>query len=106
MFGNPDWFHRESNSVAPAPCCNRGWLYYLGWLAAVAVPTTLLVGSGLFPETAIWLFASNSAMLLDLRRLRKEIRRRETLSRMHYISNDEETGQDVRGGVHEIGRPA
>jgi hypothetical protein len=106
MFGNPDWFHGESNSVTPSPCCNRGWLYYFGWLSAIGAPATLLVGRGQFPEAAIWLFVSASAMLLDLRRLRRAIRHRESLTRMHFIGNEEETRQDSPRPNAEIRQPA
>lgn len=89
MFGKTEWFQPETHGVAPAPRSVRGWLYYGLWLAVIAVPAVLLVSRGQLPECAIWAAISGGVCMLDLRRLRSELRQQDAISRMHFIADEE-----------------
>lgn len=86
MFGNSEWF---SENLTPWPRSAKGWWYYLIWLSVVAGPAALLVGRGQIPECLIWLVVSGVVFLLDLRRIRVNIRQREELGRLHHIDDNE-----------------
>lgn len=93
MFGNANWFRSESRSVAPAPTAIKGWAYYGIWLSAIFIPTGLLLLRTQIPEALIWTGIATSVLLLDLRRLRKDIRQREAIGRMHFIDDNGQPAQ-------------
>ncbi len=88
MFGKPSWFRENSRLAIPLPVVRAGWRYYGGWLAAILVPTLMLVWRGqVFPEAMIWIGVSAGAFLLEIRRLQNELRQRSALARMHHIDD-------------------
>ncbi len=97
MFGKTDWFRQDSTSLAPGPVARQGWLYYGMWLVVIAVPTALLVMRGQFPESAVWAAVAGGGFMLDLRRLRLDLRHQAAISRLHFVGDDQppavETGK-------------
>jgi hypothetical protein len=70
MFGSPDWFKTRTISVR-TPSSLMGWLYLLGWGAAITVPTWLFLDAQRAPEACTWLAVSSLALLWDRRHSKK-----------------------------------
>jgi hypothetical protein len=68
------------------------------------LPASLLAFRGQIPEAAIWAALSVSALLIDLRRLNRDIRQRVALQRMHFIADDRFPGAETENYLLEIRR--
>jgi hypothetical protein len=70
MFGRPDWFKTRTISVR-TPSSLMGWLYLMGWGAAITVPTWMFLDARRAPEALSWLAISSLALLWDRRHSQK-----------------------------------
>ena len=90
MFGNPEWFRVKSVGWGLRPVNRRGWLYSIGWAAAICLPFIALLGNRLGIEAIIWLGVSMSAFLWDVRQIVKQIKSPKPIEDDVLIIDDEE----------------
>ncbi len=75
MFGRAEWF-RLGRRGRPRPKTWRGRFYSLAWLAAIGVPTLVLIAAERFPECLIWPLAMGAMWRYDFRPIRQAFRPR------------------------------
>ena len=67
MFGNSEWFADSTNQRILRPAEKNGWIYYGAWLAAIALPTMILLTVGI-PQAIFWMAISSVGFVWDYRR--------------------------------------
>jgi hypothetical protein len=90
MFGNPEWFRVKSVGWGLRPVSWRGWLYSIGWAAAIGLPFLALLGNRLGIEAIIWLAVAMSAFLWDVRQIVRQINGPKPLDDDVLVIDDDE----------------
>src|SRR5262245_11542724 len=73
MFAKADWFSKGRRLGRVRPSTWRGWIYMVGWTAALCAPTFLLANVRGLPEAGIWLVLAGLMWWLDFRPIRSAI---------------------------------
>jgi hypothetical protein len=76
MFGKAEWFQANSRGrIRPANW--RGWLYSLAWGATLIAPSYMFAQLHRWPEAGIWLLTLALLWWLDVRPIRRALRKRD-----------------------------
>jgi hypothetical protein len=75
VFGKSEWFTTTHGGLGIHPVKPQGWLFLIGWVAAILFPTAafLLFGKGI--ESAIWCSLSTLVLIRESRGLVREKQR-------------------------------
>ena len=91
MLGKPGWFRERRVGRGLTPVRWQGWMHSAFWGVAILVPFLVLLFSRGAIEALIWGVAGCTALMLEVRQLRKAIRAAD-LSDVLII--DEETADE------------
>lgn len=84
MFGKPEWFQY---SQVMRPSHWRGWLYFFGWVASIAIPCFVLLLRHQAPEALIWAVSLCGLLAWDVSKMRKSLAER-TQGEVLYIGEE------------------
>jgi hypothetical protein len=88
MFGKPEWFQEKRIGWGLKPVSWQGWTYSATWLAVIALPFFGLLIQGLVAEALIWMAATVSTVLWDVRSILRE-KKVDQVEDVLYIDEDE-----------------
>lgn len=88
MFGNPEYFHKDSKRI-PKPAGIAGWMFYGLWFAAIIGPTVAMFLMGKQIEPLVWVTISGIWFGVDLVKSSRAIRRQRDLDELFYIGEQE-----------------
>ena len=89
MFGQPSWFREKKFGWGLVPVTWQGWGYAAIWSGVLIAPFMLLVGRHLAFEALIWLGASVSMLLWDVRQILRAKRESSPVDDVLYIGDEE-----------------
>ncbi len=89
MFGNSEWFADSTNQRILRPAEKNGWIYYGAWLAAIALPTMILLTVGI-PQAIFWMAISSVGFVWDYRRTLSNKRETQAYDKLFFIGDEQE----------------
>lgn len=92
MFAKPQWFHRTGSRCCLTPAAWQGYVCHFLWAAVIALPALLLLATGRFPESLIWVTASGLLCRHDYRHAVRQQCNNQTAAEeeVFYIGDDED----------------
>ena len=102
MFGNSEWFGETQNKKVLKPAHKKGWWFYGGWGAVIAVPALIIGVAAGWPQALIWLAVAGVVFVIDYRQILNTKRQTEAYNNLFFIGDQTEvsSGETERYEIH------